>query len=236
MPAGSIPSMREPGPSPRAACAVRPMGPEDLPFVVSEHRAHFPDGFFARLGTRFLTAYTATYLASPHARAYVVEAEGRPVGFLVGLTDPGGHRAVVLRAHGRRLAVRACAGLTVRPALAWHFLHTRLGRYCRKLIAKRGVPRCDGAVEPRDGLTAVLAHVVVIDRICSHGLGRALIERFCQDAADAGCARVSLVTAAGAEGAGAYYERIGWRRMGEMRTPEGRMLSTYEYELDRSEG
>ena len=208
------------------------MGPEDLPFVVTEHRAHFPEGFFARLGTRFLTAYTRTYLTGPHARAYIAEAEGVPVGFLVGVTDPAAHRQHIVQNHGKGLALRACAALCIRPGLALHFTRTRLARYARKLLpGRRGAAEAAIEAPPRPGITAVLAHVAVVGRVRSYGLGSALVRRFTQDAAAAGCARLSLVTAAGPEGAGRYYERLGWGYAGETRTPEGRTLLTYEYEF-----
>ncbi|MEU5575894.1 GNAT family N-acetyltransferase [Streptomyces coeruleorubidus] len=208
------------------------MGPEDLPFVVDEHRDHFPDGFFARLGPGYLTAYTRTYLTSPHARAYIAEADGAPVGFLVGVIDPVAHRRHVVRAHGRGLALRACMSLSVRPGLSLHFIRTRLGRYARKLLPGRRETAPQAAESrPRAGVTAVLAHVVVIGRVRSYGLGSALVRRFTEDAASAGCARVSLVTAAGPDGAGRYYERLGWWCAGQTRTPEGRTLLTYEYDL-----
>ncbi|MFE7979759.1 GNAT family N-acetyltransferase [Streptomyces shenzhenensis] len=85
--------------------------------------------------------------------------------------------------------------------------------------------------ESRAGITAVLAHVVVIARVRSYGLGSALVRRFTDDAAAAGCARLGLVTAAGPDGAGPYYERLGWQYAGETRTPEGRALLAYEYDL-----
>ncbi|GAA4306242.1 hypothetical protein GCM10023086_24400 [Streptomyces venetus] len=231
-PVGRVPPSRTPSRGTPFGCALRPMGPEDLPFVVAEHRAHFPDGFFARLGLRYLTAYNRTYLTSPHARAYIAEADGRPVGFLVGVTDPVAHRQHVVRVHGRGLALRACASLSVRPGLALHFVRTRLGRYVRKLMPGRNEPIQPTAdVPPRAGVTAVLAHVVVLGRVRSYGLGSALIGRFIEDAVSAGCARMSLVTAAGTDGAGGYYERFGWRFAGETRTPEGRTLLAYEYDL-----
>ncbi|MFE9503386.1 GNAT family N-acetyltransferase [Streptomyces anthocyanicus] len=209
------------------------MGPEDLPFVVAEHRAHFPEGFFARLGPRYLAAYTGTYLTSPHALAYIAEADGLPVGFLVGVTDPPAHREHVMHTHGRALALRAGAALSVRPGLALHFLRTRLSRYARALRPGRKGPEAEqsGLSSPPDGTTAVLVHVVIVEQVRSLGLGSALITRFVQEAAAAGCARASLVTAAGAEGAGRYYEQLGWHCAGETRTPEGRLLMTYALPL-----
>ncbi|MFF3820459.1 GNAT family N-acetyltransferase [Streptomyces bluensis] len=231
---GRIPPSRAPSRDVPLDCAIRPMEPEDLHFVATEHRAHFPDGFFARLGPRFLSAYTGTYLTSPYARAYIAEADGLPVGFLVGVTDPAAHRHHVIRTHGRRLALRACAALSTRPGLALHFTRTRLTRYARKLLpGQRRRTEETATVTPRDGVTAVLSHVVILGRVRSLGLGSALVARFTEDATTAGCAHVSLVTAAGEDGAGRYYERLGWRYAGETRTPEGRAYATYDYQLYR---
>ncbi|WP_106432594.1 GNAT family N-acetyltransferase [Streptomyces zinciresistens] len=213
------------------------MDPDDLPFVVAEHLGHFPDGFFARLGPRFLAAYTRTYLSGPDARAYTAEIGGQPVGFLVGVTDPAAHRRHVLRDHGRGLLLRALGSLSVRPRLALHFLRTRLVRYCRKLIPNRAARRAPaaGPAAAPPGVTAVLAHVVVAEHARSRGIGAALIARFVEDAAEAGCARVTLVTAAEG-GAGAYYEWLGWLRQGETHTPDGRHLLTYDFPLNGLNG
>lgn len=204
------------------------MRPEQVPFVVEEHLRCFPDGFFARLGPRFLAAYCLTYLSSPYARAYTAEGDGGPVGFLVGVTDPPAHRSHVLHEHGRHLLLCAGTGMAVRPQLAGHFLRTRLARYCVKLT--RPAPQARGP----QGVTAVLSHVAVSEHARSGGVGAALIGRFVEDATAAGCARVQLVTAAGAAGAGAYYERRGWLPGGESRSPEGRRLATYDLPLPSS--
>ncbi|MEV7288354.1 GNAT family N-acetyltransferase [Streptomyces sp. NPDC093252] len=209
------------------------MAAEDLDYVVAEHLAHFPEGFFARLGRRYFTAYTRTYLTSAHARAYIAECDGVPVGFLVGVTDPAAHRAHLMAEHGRGLALRACAALCVRPGLALHFIRTRLGRYARKLLPGVRPPQPAPAATgtPAEGVSAVLAHVVVSTRLRSYGLGSALVRRFLDDATAAGCARVCLVTAAGPGGAGPYYERLGWLRTDEHHTPDGRLLLSYEFPL-----
>lgn len=227
-----IPVTRDALPPADSGVRMRFMEPEDLSFVVAEHLSHFPHGFFARLGPRFLTAYTRAYLTGPDARAYTAEIAGQPVGFLVGVTDPAAHRRHVLRGHGRGLLLRALGGLFLRPRLALHFLRTRLVRYGRKLIPNRTAASQAPAAGPSApfGVTAVLAHVVVAEHARSYGIGSALIRWFVQDAADAGCARVSLVTAA-EDGAGPYYERLGWLCQGENRTPDGRRLLTYDFPL-----
>ncbi len=206
------------------------MVPEELPFVVGEHRRFFPDGFFARLGPSFLTAYSRTYVSSPHAGAYIAEGgDGQPVGFLVGVIEPVAHRRHVLQVHRRELLLRAAGALALRPWLALHFLRTRLARYCRSLLRGRPAQQVAG---PPHGITAVLAHVAVAEHARSRGVGEALIGRFVEDATDAGCARASLVTVLGDGGAGMYYERRGWVPKGETRTPDGRRLAAYELPLN----
>ena len=204
------------------------MDPDDLPFVVAEHLRHFPDGFFARLGPTFLAAYNRTYLTGPDARAYIAEVDGQPVGFLIGGIDPVAHRGRVLRESGRGLLLRALGSLCLRPFLALHFIRTRLVRYGRKLIPNRTASQAP-AVGPV-GITAVLDYVVVAEHARCRGIGARLVACFVKDATDAGCARVTLVTAAEG-GAGPYYERHGWQRQGEIRTPEGRRLLTYVFPL-----
>ncbi|MEV7866874.1 GNAT family N-acetyltransferase [Streptomyces sp. NPDC088124] len=228
--------MRGTGPIPYRPYAVRFMDPEHLPYVVREHLRLFPDGFFARLGPRFLSAYTGTYMTSPHALAFIAVAKERPVGFLVGVTDPALHRRHMLRRHGGALLIRALGGLAVRPALLGHFLRTRAPRYLSKLTRRQqpDQPQWPTTAGPQTsrGPGAVLAHIAVDESARSLGIGADLVERFVAACAIAGCARVSLVTVEGPGGAGPYYERRGWRREGESRTPEGRGLLTYERVLE----
>ncbi|MFG2557262.1 GNAT family N-acetyltransferase [Streptomyces sp. NPDC048581] len=213
--------------------SLRFMDTSHLPFVVSEHRRLFPDGFFARLGPAFLTAHTRTYLTSPHATGFVAEVDGGPVGYVVGIVDPALHRRHLLRAHGAGLALRASAALAVRPALTAHFLRTRLPRYSRKFMSGR---RAEALATPQPhsphGREAVLAHVAVREEYRSFAIGGRLIERFADFAVLAGCTRMSLVTASGPAGAGPYYEQRGWQQRGETHTPDGKHLLVYARPLD----
>lgn len=205
---------------------LRAMTGEDVPFVVRQHGEHFPAGFFARLGPRFLTAYYRSFLSSPYACTLVADRGCERLGYLVGLTHPVAHRTHVLRRDGRALAMAAITALALRPKLARVFLRTRAGLYVRKLLRQPQPPptTTDGAGRDQ---TAVLAHVVVKAKHRSNGVGAALIRRFDAEAANAGCVRVALVTAAGAHGAGPYYERRGWQPIGEHITPDGLPLTTY---------
>ncbi|WP_433453586.1 GNAT family N-acetyltransferase [Streptomyces sp. CA-142005] len=152
------------------------------------------------------------------------------------MIDPARHREPVIRTHGRALLLRAGLALAVRPVLALHFARTRLGRYARKLLPgpHEQHPEHPAPAAPHgrlDGAVAVLAHVAVVDRARSFGLGSALVRRFTDDAEDEDCAQVTLVTAADDGGADRYYERLDWRYAGETRTPEGHLFATYAYPL-----
>ena len=51
------------------------MNTADLGFVVREHRRHFPDGFFARLGRGFLREYYRAFLLSQDVAGDKISAE-----------------------------------------------------------------------------------------------------------------------------------------------------------------
>jgi ribosomal protein S18 acetylase RimI-like enzyme len=212
----------------RPPVQYRSMGADDLAFVVEQHLHHFPDGFFARLGPRFLREYYRGFLTGPSARTAVAEVDGQRVGYLVGVTEPGAHRDHVVRRHGRRLALRAAAAMLLHPALAFLFLRTRTGLYTRKLLRRRRRGPAAPASSSAAGRAAVLSHVAIEPSAQARGIGSSLIQWFQRQVAEAGCDRLTLVTASGDDGAGPYYRRRGWTAVGERCTPDGLWLTTYE--------
>jgi len=211
------------------------MAADDLHFAVEQHLSHFPDGFFARLGPRFLREYYRAFLTSRAARTAIADANGRQVGYLVGVTSPATHREHIVREHGRALVVRAVTAMLVRPSLAFCFLRTRAGLYARKLLRR---PRASAPPSGQEGsrdTTAVLTHVAVARTAQARGIGSALIERFERAAAADGCDRLVLVTASGDDGAGPYYRRRGWKAVGERCTPDGLWLTTYERPVETAD-
>lgn len=234
------------------ACAytIRPMSDADIRFAAREHRRCFPEGFFARLGVRFLRGYYRSFLDSEHACALVVCAGDRPVGYLTGMTSPERHRAHVLRTHRTRLALLGGTALAVRPLLLVQFLRLRARRYWVKLAMRhRRTPQgtagnADGGTrwgsEGRSGGdihcperaggggSAVLAQVAVTSTLREQGIGQALISQFVRQAGLAGCAQVLLVTESGGQAA-RYYRRRRWASVGERQTADGRSLTTYSY-------
>ena len=184
---------------------VRPIAKEDLDLCTSLHAETLPHGFFAKLGFRFLRAYLATFVASPHAAALAATVEDAPVGFVVGPLQPRAHARWVMRHRGPRLALLGLLGLASRPGLAWRFARTRVARY-------RGAWRRGRAAAPAEATSepAVLAHVAVAPGAQGAGLGTLLVDEFVAAARNAGCDEVVLSTLAGPDGAAAFYRSRGW--------------------------
>ena len=208
---------------------LRRMGLQDLTFVTGLHQASFREGFFVRLGARFLRRYYRTFLDGPLSTALICENDGVVCGYLVGVIDPPEHRRLLMQHHGLSLAVNAFATLIWRPGLAVHFLRTRARRYLRALARQ---PRATAASASESRRIAVLTYVAVDPSARGRGIGNALVGRFLDEAAAAGRSEACLVTRAGPQGAGAFYAARGWVRVGHSRRADGQPLEHYRFLLD----
>src|SRR5215210_4549303 len=197
------------------AVGRREMCGEHLGFAAALHAETLDHGFFAALGFGFLRAYYGTFVASPHAVAVVAVAGGVPVGLVAGPVDARAHTRWVLRRRGFRLVARGAVTLLLRPRPALRFARTRIARY-------RGAwrrARSEAPVTPPDqSQVAVLSHVAVMPGAHGAGIGGELVDAFVSAAAARGADRVVLVTLEGEEGAGGFYERLGWRATGGRET------------------
>jgi GNAT superfamily N-acetyltransferase len=178
------------------------------------HATALPDGFFARLGRRFLRAYWDSYRRSPHALALVALAgDGSVVGVLAGTTDSAAHYRWVVRHRGARLAAVALAALVTRPALAVRFWRTRGRLYARGLLRFLLPRRRRPGGGPAPGTPgATLAHVVVDDPARRSGVGTALVREFEAKARASGVRRLRLLAHDGDTALSAFYRGLGWRQ------------------------
>lgn len=207
---------------------IRPLERRDVEFCVALHREALGHGFFVELGDRFMRAYYGALLDSPHAVALKVEVGGQAVGLLVGALRARVHRSWMIRHRGALLVVLGSAGLIGHPRAAFRFARTRLRRYARTWRRQR-------LDEPEEQLAigadpAVLTHVAVVPGARRSGAGRRLVEAFTDQALHAGAHRALLTTLAD-EGAGSFYERLGWRRSGTHTTADGREVEEWVREL-----
>lgn len=213
--------------------ALRRMCAKDLPFVLDLHAREFPAGLQARLGRRFVRAYTRAFLTSPYAVVLLAECGGVAVGYLIGVSSPAGHRRFVLRTAAVPLLWWGVLGALRRPGLVAGAVAARLRRRLRRRLRP-----CRNAAgrpaAPAGSQGAVLAHVAVTGAGRSRGVGTALVTAFVRAARAARCSHATLVTLAGAGGAGAFYERLGWRERCRLSTPRGRELVLYDHDLSGS--
>lgn len=207
----------------------------DLDFCGALHARTLGHGFFVALGPRFLRAYHATFVDSPHAIALIASLDDHPVGALDGVLDPGAHRRWTLRHRGTRLVAGGLLALVTRPVPAVRVLRTRIARY--------GVSwwryRRDGAAAGRredDERTAVLSHVAVLPGARGTGVGGRLVGAFVEAARRSEVDRVTLVTLEGDEGAGEFYARLRWRPGPVHVTDEGRGMREWDLAVRRGEG
>lgn len=232
---------------------VRRATPADVDFTARTHRQHLPHGLFPLLGDAFMRRWHATYLDAPHGVALVaVRADStgnHRLGFLVGAVDQVAHVDHVVRHHRLHLGAVGALSLLVRPRLALHFLRTRAPSYLRRLT---GRPAPTGPTGPaasarpthgdsgtgRDGRgdpVAVITAVVVTPDGRGAGVGAALVAGFVARARAAGTREAQLTTLAGTDGAGSFYEALGWRRGDVHPTRDGALMATYHLPIHPSE-
>lgn len=209
---------------------IRTVETDDLDFCAALHAEKLPQGFFAELGHRFLRAYLATFVASPHAVALLVSAHDTPVGTVVGILRPSAHARWVLRHRGVGLALLGGMALAARPRLALRFGRTRISRY-RRAWGRRQASSTSGST----GQPAVLSHVAVVPGADRAGLGGQLVNAFVDAARGAGCPRVVLVTLAGETGAAGFYRRLGWVENRPHRNFDGQSMIAFSLSLPTKE-
>lgn len=204
---------------------VRRMGVQDLGFVIEQHKAHFPDNVFHRLGRRMLQCYYRTFLDSNHAVALVALIDGRPSGYLTGVLDTVKHRRLVKQFHAPSLAVASLLAALRHPLLAAGLV--------RRRIQIRRRPASKQPVAPT--VTAVLSHVAVQTSTQRWGSGSALVDAFLHHCRDNQSREVWVATADNPEPAERLYLRRGFILTGRERTFDGRWIRLYKLELDTSE-
>ncbi|MGH2466144.1 MAG: hypothetical protein ACRDGL_00190, partial [Candidatus Limnocylindrales bacterium] len=84
----SAPAPRPPIASPRGLTTTRELRPSDVAGVVELHLALFPEYFLTHLGRAFLGRFYAGFARGGADFGFVAEANGQPVGFVVGTLDP----------------------------------------------------------------------------------------------------------------------------------------------------
>ncbi|CAN5132479.1 hypothetical protein BH20ACT3_BH20ACT3_01970 [soil metagenome] len=202
---------------------------DDLRWTAELHARELPDGFFVSFGLRFLAAYHGRFLASPVATVMVIGSAGSTCGFLVGTFDNTRHYHWLLR-NGAPMVSTGLLSVCTRPRLAADLLCTRVLRYGRAILrqvsprAWRRPPGAANAAKPP--VIAVVTHIAVDPGAQGLGLGRLLIERFAQDAREAGAEEIRLITRVDTRGPG-FYRRLGWQSLGQRVSSSGSIVEEF---------
>ncbi|WP_053204597.1 GNAT family N-acetyltransferase [Jiangella muralis] len=210
---------------------VRAAAVDDLRRTASLHVAELPHGLFPRLGDGFVRRWHRAHLDSPYGVVLVAVRGGEVVGFTLGSTDRPANVAWIIGHRRRELALAGLRALLTRPVLAAGFVRSRGPRYAQRLLG-RGAATArvagPGAVpEAGFGVIAVLEAIVVAPEHRGRAIGTELTDAFLSIVGAAGVGRVELVTKAGTRGAAGFYERAGWRRVGDHVDRDGDEVHTY---------
>ena len=211
--------------------AIRRLREGDAEFAATLHRDALPHGFFVALGMPFLRSYYGAFVNSPEAVALLASCDDAPAGILVGTVDDGAHYRFIVRRWWWRLLPWAFLGLVAHPSLATRFLRTRARRYARGFVrlARRTTPAAPAGATRAEAPTpaGVLTHLAVTAQSRGAGVGAALVSAYVDEARSRGARRLRTVTLADEQGAGAFYERVGWQAGPERADLDGRLWSTY---------
>lgn len=200
---------------------IRPLRGADLAWTAALQREALPHGFFARLGTRVLRDYQRTFLDSPYGIALAAEADGEPLGFLVGTADADAHREWVFRRRRARMLAAGLPALAAHPRVLARFVRTRAARYLGRL-AKTAAPGQTLADPPPAGPRAVLTHVAVDPGRRRSGAGRALADAFLAEAHARGATHARLTTLHDDRGAEDFWAALGWSKGAVVTDDDGR--------------
>lgn len=209
---------------------IRPAAEDDLRTTAALHVSELPHGLFPRLGEGFVRRWHRAHLESRYGVVLVATRGGEVVGFTLGTVDRPANVAWIIGHRRRELVLAGLRALVTRPVLAAEFVRSRGLRYARRLIGRAAPARVSAAgsvPEAGFGSIAVLEAIVVTPEQRGRSIGTELTDTFLSIVAAAGVDRVELVTKAGARGAAGFYERAGWRRVGDHVDRDGDEVHTY---------
>jgi len=148
---------------------------EDVPGIVVAHCQAFPDFFLTALGARFLHRFYTALLRHPDSLCFVARSGAGIDGFVAGTLAPTGFFRGLLLREGAGFCVDAVPALVRRPG----FVAKRLWR----AVTYRGE-----APTLREH-AALVSSIAVLPAASGRGLGKELLNAFCDAAGrrDASC-------------------------------------------------
>ena len=214
--------------------SVRALTDADVAEAAELHRQVLDMEVLTRLGPGFMRVYYRAWLHSPGAISLAARDEdGALLGVLLGASDPALHVRAMVRDHGVRLALVIAGQALIHPRLARDLVITRGRRYVRGLsrLVRARLSAQRGTAAPSGESLGEITHVLVRPDAQGRGVGRHLIDEAVSVARRAGVVEFTLVTPPDME-ARHFYERLGWRADGAMRSQSGEEFLRFRLRID----
>jgi ribosomal protein S18 acetylase RimI-like enzyme len=198
---------------------VRPATMADLQAIVAVHEAAFVGFFLTVLGRSFLRELYRAFVVDDSAICLVSETETlkgqtQVTGFVAGAVHPERFFRRLLFRRGLYFAVAAAPGLMRHPFKVLP----------RMLMAMWYRGERPSAIEN----AAVLSSLGVLPEAGRRGLGKALVEMFCEASARLGIGQVYLTTDHRSnEAANRFYAHVKFQLLTTNKRWDGRVMNTY---------
>jgi ribosomal protein S18 acetylase RimI-like enzyme len=193
---------------------IRQASAKDLPGVIQVHQEAFQGSLMTKLGPRFLRVYYHTVMTYDNSIFYVAERGEEILGFVAGFVRPESfyHN---LSKHRLRLAVSMMPGLWRSPQLLFRVIGNM--RQAEKNSARR---------ETRE--SAELASIAVLPSKGGKGIGKQLVQAFCEAAFARRAEQIFLTTDAEDNVAvNQFYLRLGFKKSEDFVAPGNRLMNKY---------
>jgi ribosomal protein S18 acetylase RimI-like enzyme len=145
---------------------LRAAAVEDIDHIVRVHLTAFPGFFLTLLGARFLRELYSGFILDENGICLVAERDGEMSGFVVGTSAPEDFFRRMFFARWHAFLFAALGALLRRPWFVARRLASALGYRGEKPTAHPG--------------GALLSSIAVIPEEAGTGVGRALVDAFCQ--------------------------------------------------------
>lgn len=184
--------------------------------VVSTHLISFPNFFLSFLGKRFLTKYYSSIIQHDYAIKVVLVRNNLVIGFIVGSLNPSGLYRSLIKNDLLSFALAALPGAIKRPKNIVRLL--------------RALNRPNSSHKGYD--TAELTSFAIVPEYQQQGFGQSLLSNFIHECKSRLCQIIYLTTDAHENNrVNDFYLKSGFKLVRTYRTPEGRMINEYCYDL-----
>lgn len=186
---------------------VLPFHKEDIRSIRRLHKAAFKGYMNASLGNRYVEAFLNWFLHYPGTVTLKAIADGKVCGYVVGA--PIGYDKDM----NRKLFNTVVVGVLTHPLVLLHngFLRVAVAKF-KMLLGKKPVKK---VIKNPDGKGISLVGIAVDPAFAGHGIGKAIMDKFENDAVGMNLNYMRLSVYKDNMRARAVYEKSGWQVLDE---------------------